>query len=147
MDEPDSIYTIEYLMSGKWITTHIHNLRPFIYNPIRTNPLTVAQHNEQEFIVESILGHRCDRNRRSTLMIRVRWSGFDDSSDHSAEKQATICTQINKLLELGVIEKSQVSEWSQAHTVPKSDGQWRLTIDFVQLNGATKGLEGLLQTY
>ncbi len=66
---------------------------------------------------------------------------------HSAEKQATICTQINKLLELGVIEKSQVSEWSQAHTVPKSDGQWRLTIDFVQLNGATKGLEGLLQTY
>ena len=61
---------------------------------------------------------------------------------HSAEKQAAIRTQINKLLELGVIEESQVSEWSQAHPVPKSDGQWRLTIDFVQLNAATKGLEG-----
>jgi hypothetical protein len=29
---------------------------------------------------------------------------------HSAEKQAAIRTQINKLLELGVIEESQASE-------------------------------------
>ncbi len=34
---------------------------------------------------------------------------------HSAEKQAAIRTQVNKLLELGVIEESQASEWSQAH--------------------------------
>ncbi len=34
-------------MSGKRISTY----------PIRTNPLTVAHHNEQDFIVESILGH------------------------------------------------------------------------------------------
>ena len=81
MDKTDSIYIIEDLVSGKRITTHIHNLRPFIYDPIRTNPLTVAQHNEQEFIVESILGHRGNRNRRSTLQFNVRWSGFDESSD------------------------------------------------------------------
>jgi len=56
--------------------------------------------------------------------------------------QAAIRTQFNKLLELGVIEESQASEWSQAHPVPKGDGQWRLTLDFVQLNAATKGLEG-----
>ncbi len=61
---------------------------------------------------------------------------------HSAEKQLAIRTQVNKLLELGVIEESQASEWSQVHPVPKSDGSWRLTIDFVQLNAATKGLEG-----
>ena len=77
----DKIYTIEDLVSGKRITTHIHNLRPLIYDPIRTNPLTVAQHNEQEFIVESIHGYRGDRNRRSTLQFHVRWSGFDDFSD------------------------------------------------------------------
>ena len=81
MDKTDSIYTIEDLVSGKRITIHIHNLRPFIYDPLRTNPLTVAQHNEQEFIVESNLGHRGDRNRRSTLQFNVRWSGFDDSSN------------------------------------------------------------------
>jgi len=73
MDKTGSIYIIEDLVSGKRITTHIHNLRPFIYDPIRTNPLTVAQHNEQEFIVESILG--------STLQFNVRWPGFDESSD------------------------------------------------------------------
>ncbi len=36
---------------------------------------------------------------------------------HSAEKQAAIRTQVNKLLEVGVIEESQASEWSQAHPV------------------------------
>jgi hypothetical protein len=73
MDKTDSIYTIDDLVSGKRITTYIHNLRPFIYDPIRTNPLTVAQRNEQEFIVESILGHRGNRNRRSTLQRQMVW--------------------------------------------------------------------------
>ena len=71
MDKTDSIYTIEDLVPGKRMTTHIHNLRPFIYDLIRTNPLTVAQHNEQEFVVESILGHRGNRNRRPTLQFHV----------------------------------------------------------------------------
>ena len=35
---------------------------------------------------------------------------------HSAEKQFAIRTQANKLLELGVIEESQASEWSLVHT-------------------------------
>jgi hypothetical protein len=43
-----------------------------------------------------------------------------------------IRTQVNKVLEHGVPEESQASELSQAHPVPKGDGQWRLTIDFVQ---------------
>ena len=47
---------------------------------------------------------------------------------HSAEKQLAIRTQVNKLLELGVIEESQASEWSQVHQVPKSDGSWRIKV-------------------
>jgi len=47
----------------------------------------------------------------------------NEAGGHSAEKQLAIRTQINKLLELGVTEKSQASEWSQAHLVPKGDGQ------------------------
>ena len=58
MEKVDSIYTIEDLVSGKRIVTHAHNLRPFIYDPDRTSPLSVAQQNEQEFEVEAILGHR-----------------------------------------------------------------------------------------
>ena len=75
MERANSIYTIEDLVSGKHITTHIHNLRPFNYDPDRTSPLTVAQHNEQEFVVESII------NKRSTMEFKVRWAGFGKSCD------------------------------------------------------------------
>jgi len=78
MDKTDSIYIIEDLVSGKRITTHIHNLRPFNYDPERTSPLTVAQHNEQEFVVEAILEHRGNRN---SLEFKVRWAGFGESCD------------------------------------------------------------------
>jgi len=33
-------------------------LAPFIYDPVYTNPIDIAQQNEQEFIVERILAHR-----------------------------------------------------------------------------------------
>ena len=81
MEKTDSIYTIEDLVSGKRITTHIHNLRPFVYDPDRTSPHTVAQHNEQEFVIESVLAHRGDRNRRSTLEFHIRWAGFGEAHD------------------------------------------------------------------
>ena len=81
MEKVDSIYTIEDLVSGKRIVTHVHNLRPFIYDPDRTSPLSVAQQNEQEFVVEAILGHRGSRNLRSTLAFKVRLVGFGDEHD------------------------------------------------------------------
>ena len=76
-----SIYIIEDLVHGKRTTTHIHNLRPFNYDPVRTVPLDVAQHNEQEFVVEAINGHRGDRHKRSTMEFRVRWAGFGETCD------------------------------------------------------------------
>jgi hypothetical protein len=39
MEKTDSIYVIEDLVSGNRTTTHIHNLRPFNYNPAYTSPL------------------------------------------------------------------------------------------------------------
>ncbi len=50
-----SIYFIEDLVLGKQIKTHVHNLRPFLFNPQRVNPQEVAQQNEQEFIVRDII--------------------------------------------------------------------------------------------
>ena len=94
MDKTDSIYSIEDLVSAKRITTHIHNLRPFIYDPICTNPLTFAQLNEKVFIVKWILGHRRNRNCRSTLQFNMRWSGFDESSgsSHTTWLSDSVCT-------------------------------------------------------
>jgi hypothetical protein len=81
VEKTDSIYIIEDLVSGKRITTHIHNLCPFIYDSDRTSPVEVAQQNEQEFVVESILAHRESRNRRSSLEFKVRWAGFGETCD------------------------------------------------------------------
>ena len=81
MDRANSIYTLEDLVSGKHITTHIHNLRPFNYDLDRTSPLTVAQHNEQEFVAESIISHHDNPNKRSTMEFKVRWAGFGESCD------------------------------------------------------------------
>ena len=62
MDKTDSIYTIKDLVNDKRITTHIHNLRSFVYDPDHTSPHTVALHNDQEFDIEYVLAHRGDRN-------------------------------------------------------------------------------------
>jgi hypothetical protein len=70
MEKTQSIYIIEDLVNGKRTTTHIHNLRPFNYDQARTLPLEVAHHNEQEFVVEAINGHRGDRHKR--------WAGFGE---------------------------------------------------------------------
>ena len=67
--------------SSRISSTHIHNLRPFNYDPARTSPLAIAQQNEQEFVVESINGHRGNRQRRSTMEFKVRWAGFGESCD------------------------------------------------------------------
>ena len=61
----------------------VKELRPtsIIYDPARTSPLAIAQQNEQEFVVESINGHRGNRQRRSTMEFKVRWAGFGESCD------------------------------------------------------------------
>jgi hypothetical protein len=56
---------IEELVLGKQIRTHVHNLRSFIFNPNRVNPIEVAQQNEQEFLVS-------DHHGRSSMEFLVR---------------------------------------------------------------------------
>jgi len=41
--------------------------------------LAIAQQNEQVFEVESINGHRGNRQRHSTMEFKVRWAGFGES--------------------------------------------------------------------
>jgi len=40
-----------------------------------------AQQNEQEFVMDSINGHRDNRQRRSMMEFNVRWAGFGESCD------------------------------------------------------------------
>jgi hypothetical protein len=75
-----SIDFIEDLVLGKQIKTHVHNLRPFIFNPQRVNPRELAQQNEQEFTVRDIIAHRNDHHRRFSMEFVVRLTGYDASS-------------------------------------------------------------------
>jgi hypothetical protein len=43
--------------------------------------LEVAHHNEQDFVVEAINGHRGDRHKRSSMKFRVSWAGFGETCD------------------------------------------------------------------
>jgi len=72
-----SIYIIEDLLRGERIKTHIHNLRPFVYDPAYTDPIDIAQQNKQEFVVEKILPH----HRRSTMEFLVQWTGYGENSN------------------------------------------------------------------
>ena len=78
---PTKSTTAADLVKGKQIKTHIHNLRPFVFNPTQVNPLDVAQQNDQEFVVDGILAHRGNHHRRSTMEFLVRWAGYDESSN------------------------------------------------------------------
>ena len=67
-----SVYFMEDLVLGKQIRTHVHNLRPFLFNPHRINPQEVAQQKKQEFLVRDIIAHRGNHHRRSSMEFLVR---------------------------------------------------------------------------
>jgi len=72
MERRESLYIIEDLINGKRIKTHLHNLRPFIYDPAYVNQTDIALQSEQEFVVEQILAHQGDHHRRSTMEFLVQ---------------------------------------------------------------------------
>jgi hypothetical protein len=79
MNRLNDIYSIQDLVSGKVIDTHVNQLRPFNYDPGRTRPADIARQTAQEFLIGDILTHRGDRNRRSTMEFLVRWEDFTDA--------------------------------------------------------------------
>ena len=52
----------------------------------------------------------------------------------SVEKTLEIIKQVNRMLELDIIERSVATAWSQVLLVPKPGSKWRFCIDFRNLN-------------
>ena len=59
-----------------------------------------------------------------------------------AEKQYALERLVRQLLDLGVIRLSRSAYYSQGFIVPKSKGEWRLVIDYRELNRCTLNAEG-----
>ena len=55
----------------------------------------------------------------------------------STVKQEEMLKQVNKLVELGVVQQSQAPNYSQVHMVPKKSNGWRFALDYRQLNLST----------
>jgi len=70
------------LVSKKQVERNIKLLRPFIYDPARTDPRIVALNDyPDEFEVEQILSHSGYWNRKSQMKFVVRWVGYDHTWD------------------------------------------------------------------
>jgi hypothetical protein len=61
-------------------------------------------------------------------------SGRERVRTQSNEKMVETKRQIDELLDLGVIERSQEARFSQVTLAKKPNGKWRFCIDFRQLN-------------
>ena len=76
-----SKYVLCDMIKGKNFTLHVSNLSPFDYDPERTTPLEVLNHDHMEFVVEKILGHRGDNAVAADMEFNVRWAGYSASDD------------------------------------------------------------------
>ena len=75
-------YILKNLVTGKIMKpVHKSRLRLFMYDKAMVDPAKVAQTDNFDFEVESILDHVGDIKRRSTLDFLVRWSGYSAEHD------------------------------------------------------------------
>ena len=61
---------------------HVSQLKPFVYDPAKTDPSEVALRDDDLMIVQKILSHKGNKNKRDTLRFLIKWSGLDDSHNH-----------------------------------------------------------------
>jgi Chromo (CHRromatin Organisation MOdifier) domain len=54
-------------------------MKPFLFNPLRTNPTVVSRKDYLEFFIETILQYNGDIKRLSTLQFKVKWLGYDET--------------------------------------------------------------------
>ena len=74
-----SEYLLLDLVTDKLKPYHVSDLKPFIFDPLTTNPLDVARRDYLEFFIEEVLDMTGDIKRISSLDFNVKWVGFDDT--------------------------------------------------------------------
>ena len=77
-----SIYTLQNLVTGSLEDHHISKLQPFYYDPLITDPVSIANKDKQMVVVESISEMRGDPNgSRKDLFFKVHWKDCPDRDD------------------------------------------------------------------
>jgi hypothetical protein len=76
-----SQYLLNDLITNKVKPYHISDIKPFIFDPLRTDPIDIARRDYLEFFVEKILEMKGDGKRVKTFSFLVRWLGYDETHD------------------------------------------------------------------
>ena len=79
----DNEYALQNLVTGKIELHHVTNLRPFYFDPTKTNPEEIAVKDySSSFLVEKILRHRENlKGPPKDLSFEVKWLNYDDSEN------------------------------------------------------------------
>ena len=75
----DSQYTLLDLITKKEKDYHISDMKPFRFDPTRTDPQDVARHDYLESFVEKIVAHRGNLKLKSSIEFRVKWLNYGES--------------------------------------------------------------------
>jgi hypothetical protein len=60
---------------------HVKRLKPFDYDPDHTNPVEVSNTDSDSFIVEEIVQHQGNPNRKTEMVFEVKWKYFPSSEN------------------------------------------------------------------
>ena len=74
-------YEVRNLVDNGVKPVHISRLRKFRYDPIHTDPVEVALQDNEEFVVEKILGHQGNINDKTNMRFLVQWKGYGEESN------------------------------------------------------------------
>ena len=98
-------YTLLNLVTKKEFTTNVSRIVPFYFDANRVDAQSVAAHDSNEFIADSILEHEGKLKQKKSLLFKVRWLGYDANHDiwepwknlHSVDKLHSYLKEIGHL--------------------------------------------------
>jgi hypothetical protein len=79
VEREGSKYKVLDLITNKHKMYHVTQLKPFQYDPLRTDPTDIARRDHLEFFVEKIISFKGDIRKVTTLTFLVKWLGYDDT--------------------------------------------------------------------
>ena len=54
-------------------------MKPFVFDPLHTDPIDIARRDYLEFFVEKVLDMAGDPKKVTTLKFLIKWLGYDDT--------------------------------------------------------------------
>jgi hypothetical protein len=67
------------LIQNKTKPYHASDMKPFVFDPLHTDPMDIARRDYLEFFVEKVLDMAGDPKKVTTLKFLIKWLGYDDT--------------------------------------------------------------------